>query len=347
MITIMKNDIVRKLVKKTVAGALALAMIMSGMCFISADINKVEAAGEFVTKTFDDISSYRGTTKTAPKLTEAAYKNYIFAGWFTDDKCTTACSNNSGSAVAKFVAPQVLNAACQVTIGTTASSETCDLRLVSTVDGLKYQMVGFDVTINSQTKSLESSTVYSSIVSTNESLAYTATPSVFDSASSYFITHKVTNIPQASFATGISITPYWVTLDGTKVNGITRYVRVEDSYNAYINVPVRLYNNVNVAAGYLEVSIPDGCTYVDYDKGIFEEMEVAVSGSTVKIVGNVADISANEKADGLYANLRFKLTDASSKPKDDAFTISNTDFCDISETTQTLSVVEAAYNDFQ
>ena len=152
------------------------------------------------------------------------------------------------------------------------------------------------------------------------------------------------NIPKASFATGFLVTPYWVTLDGTKVSGITRYARVEDYYQKNINVPVRLYTDEAVAAGYLEVLIPDGCTYVGYDAGIFEEMEVAVSGSTVKIVGNVADISNDKTADGLYANLRFST---SSAPADGAFTVSNPDFCDISENTKTLSVVEAAYNDFK
>jgi hypothetical protein len=343
----MKNGIVRELVKKTAAGALALAMIMSGMCFMSAGIDKVEAAGGFVTEDFSDISGYRGTTKTAPKPTKAGYKNYIFAGWFTDDTCATAYTGENGAAVAKFVAPQVLSAACQVTTGTEVSSEKSDLRLVSTVDGLKYARVGFDITINSKTKSLDSTTVYSSIKSTVDGLAYTDTPSVFNSASAYFITLKVTNIPKASFNTGILVTPYWVTLDGTKVTGITRYARVEDSYLKIVNVPVRLYNNQNVAAGYLEVSIPDGCTYVNYDKGIFEEMEVAVSGDKVKIVGNVEDISADTKADGLYANLRFSLTDVTNKPADSAFTITNPDFCDISETTQKLNVVEAAYNDFK
>lgn len=343
----MKNGIVRKLVKKTAAGALALAMIMSGMCFVSAGIDKVEAAGEFVTQEFSDISGYRGTTKTAPKPTIEGYENYIFAGWFTDSNCTTAYTSDTGAAVAKFVAPQVLSAACQVTSGTETSSEKSDLRLVSTVDGLKYERVGFDITINSKTKSLDSTTVYSSIKSTVAGLAYEATPSVFDTASAYFITLKVTNIPKASFTTGILVTPYWVTLDGTKVTGVTRYARVEDSYLNIVNVPVRLYNNMNVAAGYLEVSIPDGCTYVGYDKGIFEEMEVACGTSKVKIVGNVEDITANKTADGLYANLRFSLTDATNKPADGAFEITNSDFCNINEDTLELSVVEAAYNDFK
>lgn len=341
----MKNSFVHNLMKKTVAGTLAVAMVLTGAIFGSANMNKVEAAGEAKVELFNEISTYAGKTRIAPKPTDTTYKNYLFAGWYEDEACTTVCDATSGKAYAKFVSPQVLSAGCQITNDVNKDSTTSDLRMVSTVDGLKYQAVGFDIKMGKWSYTSNSTTVYDKIVTTTTGLDYTANdPTIFDAASTKFFTFKLLNIENKWFGEGISITPYWVTLDGTKVSGITRYARVEDGYSNIINVPVRLYNDEAVAAGYLEVLIPDGCTYVGYDAGIFEEMEVAVSGSTVKIVGNVADISNDKTADGLYANLRFST---SSAPKDGAFKISGLDFCDISENTKTLSVVEAAYNDFQ
>ena len=68
-------------------------------------------------------------------------------------------------------------------------------------------------------------------------------------------------------------------------------------------------------------------------------------GAAVKLVGNVADINEDKNADGLYANLRFKV--AEDVPADDAFTVSGVEFCDKAEALKDLSVVEAAYNDFK
>ena len=349
MITIMRSNLVKKIARKSAAAVLAAALVMSGAIFGTAGLGEVKAAaGDFVTEQFSEISTYCGDTRVAPKPATEENKDYIFAGWFTDEACTTVCTESSGSAYAKFVSPQVMNVAFQVTNNTTADTEKTALRLVSTVEGLKYQSVGFKVSNGTITKKISSTKVYSTINSTSDGLTYKSTPSVFDSAAVYFTTAKITNIPKASFDAGLTITTYWVTLDGTEVDGITRYVRVSDSYNSIVNVPVRLYTDAEIAAGYAAVTIPDGVSYVGCDSGILAEMEAAESDGKLKVVANVADITSNVKADGLFVNLRFKLTNSSSKPADDSFAV-DTDtvqFCDKDEALKTV-LAESMYNDFK
>ena len=96
-----------------------------------------------------------------------------------------------------------------------------------------------------------------------------------------FLLSSIINIPNTAFKTGIQITPYWTTLDGTKVSGVSRYARVEDGYLNIVNVPVRLYSVEEAAAGYLEVAYDgDKFAYVGADTGnVFAEMETADDGS--------------------------------------------------------------------
>lgn len=333
--------------KKVIMILLAFALVMTGIGFMPTEAGKVKAASDYVyTQEFDKVENYI-SNKVAPKPSDKdeTHKGWLFAGWYTDASCTTVLTATTGKGTAKFVPAEVLSVGCQMLEGTTAGTDTSKLRIVSTVDSLDYQAVGFNVVINGKKVSIpETTKVYSSIVANEGGVAYTNQPTVFHLASAYFTTFTFTGIPKSAYNTPICITPYWITKDGTKVDGITRYARVEDGYLHIVNVPVRLYTDANVAAGYLEVSVPSGCEYVNYDSGIFEEMEVAANNGKVKIVGNVADISADKTADGLYANLRFRVTEA---PADGAFTIINPDFCDKGEITQKLSVIEAAYNDFK
>lgn len=343
----MKNNLVHSFLKKSFVGILTMAIVLSGVCVMSVDANKVQAATTCHVEQKEVADYVQDGNRTAPKPTETGYEKYLFAGWYSDQECETVYTEATGKAYAKFVPAQVLSAACQITSTVKdASAGKSDLRIVSTVDGANYSKVGFKVSMGDDwSYKYGTETVFKKIVSTTDGLEYkNVDPSVFNVDSQYFFTLKITNIGSGRFGDAFYITPYWITKDGTEVDGITRCARVEDGYSSIVNVPVRLYTDENVAAGYLEVSIPSGCEYVGYDAGIFEEMEVAASGSTVKLVGNVADISANKTADGLYANLRFK---ASAAPADGGFAVSNPDFCDNGEVAKTLNVIEAAYNDFK
>ena len=257
--------------KKLLMILLTMTMILSSVCFISED--EVQAAGDETPHVESmEISQYViGETRIAPKPKVSGYENYLFAGWYSDEECTEVSEVTEGSVYAKFVPAQVLSAGCQITSTVTDSSATsCDLRIVSTVDGANYRTVGFKLTCGADWSYTSSTTnVFEKITTTTSGLDYTKTPTIFDTESVYFFTFKVYNIPSSYFSEAFYITPYWVTLDGTEVDGITRCARVEDGYLGYVNVPIRLYTDEAVAAGYLEVSIPGGCTYIGCDSGIF------------------------------------------------------------------------------
>lgn len=175
-----------------------------------------------------DIFSYRDTTYTAPTKS-----GKIFAGWYTDADYTTPVADDAttGYAYAKFVDAALLTTKCQARAGATAESESTDLRMMLAVDGLDYTNVGFDVAYNGNTYKGESTTVFKKIVVTDNETQYTYNPSdFFGDSAIYMLSCILTDIPQENFDKTIAVTPYWTTLDGTKVTGATRNVTITDAF---------------------------------------------------------------------------------------------------------------------
>ena len=327
--------------KRVWAYLLAIAMVFTGVICFGAPIARAEDA--CYTESID-ITPYKDGI--APKPADPAHAGWIFAGWFTDTTCTTAVDKTTatGAQYAKFVPSGVLSAKCQVLAGTAADSATSKIRFVSTVDNLKYQQVGFKYQIAGGTEKTYTTNQVMKQISANEGgVIFGYKPTVFDASSQYFITVTMNNIPSSAFATGIRITPFWVTLDGTEVNGVSRYIRVEDSYKSIVNVPVRLYDDGSVAAGLLSVGYDaDKYDFVGSDEGtVFASTKCNAKDGKVYCVGSVEDISNNTKADGLFVNLRFQLKDGQSN--DGTFTVTDTDFCNNAEESVNISVAEAAY----
>ena len=144
-----------------------------------------------------------------------------------------------GTAFAKFVPAEVLSVKCQTSADVTSMDDTAKIRVISTVDSLKYSQVGFDLTFKGRNLSYKTSTVLSGIQAATDGVAYGFSPNIFDLQSKYFITATIVNIPNSDFDEGLLVKPYWVTKDGTTVHGVERYARVEDSYNHIVNVPVK------------------------------------------------------------------------------------------------------------
>ena len=226
------------------------------------------------------------------------------------------------------------------------------MRLVSTVDNLQYSKVGFEILMEGkQPINYATDKVYKKITVTDTSASnveFDYAPEDFHAMAKWFTTVTVINIQNADFAAGILIKPYWETMDGTLVYGVSRYARVEDYYRNIVNVPVRLYSDKEVAAGYLEVGYDKNrFTYVGKDDGydvgtVFEEMEVAEGDGSIRCVGNVKNITSDKAADGMYVNLRFERKNASDA-SDARFTISNADFCNKEETTVDFQVFDVIY----
>ena len=226
----------KKIQKILVAWLLILSMITPSVLTASATDGDIQTLDNgVISQEFSDITSYRVTGK----LKAPSHPNYVFAGWYTDAECKTALSSSvvgdaaaGVTAYAKFVPDGVLSIKAQVTGGTNYTSKTADFRFVTTVDSTRYKSVGFDVVIGGVNYNCESTTVYYRMyaVGSDSAVMKSYTPDVFDEASKCFMACIVEGVPNRLFGTGIEATPYWVTLDGTKVAGVSATKTVNMSY---------------------------------------------------------------------------------------------------------------------
>lgn len=276
-----------------------------------------------------DVSPYTGSERRAPKPADARHKDWLFAGWYEDAACTVPSRTVSGSAYAKYVPAELLSVRCQILAGTSKEKPSDRIRFISTVDSLNYNQVGFDITINGITKSYSSTRVYERIVARDGGVACGYQPWDLHKNAKYFITGTLINIPAAASTTGIRITPWWVTRDGTRVCGVSRYTRVADSYDGIINVPVRLYSDKKAAAGYLETAynIKD-YEFVGYDAGdVFDEVQAIRVGDAIRCIGNVKEMAKDVAMEGMYVNLRFRWIGSGRPQGESVFSIAGEDFC--------------------
>ncbi len=141
----------------------------------------------------------------------------IFAGWFTDETCTTAYTEDTGKAYAKFIDENILTVKAQISSGTTANSEKTSIRFITSVDSLKYQNVGFKITFNGKTIDKQMTKVYTALNANGKKIS----PKVFSEDSNYMEAYTLNNIPQSAFSKEFTVTPYYTTQDGTIVEGKT------------------------------------------------------------------------------------------------------------------------------
>lgn len=158
---------------------------------------------------------------------------YVFGGWYNDaegkDPMTEEEANNATTAYVKWVPDYVLSVKAQVNkaalddnITTTSKAA---IRLLTSVDSRDYKSVGFDVVRGdypSYTYHLDSKNVYTRVrvVGETEGTYTEHTPEdVFGSDSHFFEAVTFKNVPETAVNTELSVTPYWVTPDGTRVNG--------------------------------------------------------------------------------------------------------------------------------
>ncbi len=181
--------------------------------------------------------------------THPTLENYIFGGWYTEEDCTRASIIRKvedvpdTGAYAKFVREEVLSVKAQIS-GELLNDVVNDddnytpIRFLTSVDNLSYYEIGLKITysfinssgetINKEFNTTANKTVYKTLNAKHNGLNTTITPaSAFCPASTYFKTHVITNIPWHLYTTEFTVTPHWVTADGTKVEGISRTLDVE------------------------------------------------------------------------------------------------------------------------
>ena len=172
-------------------------------------------------------------TYTAPTM-----GGYLFAGWYTTKDCTNADNALVGNdipdvAYALFVPEHILTVKAQISSNLVNDDLKDDsvgsIRFVTSVDSLNYKKVGFYFDIEGGASNFEGANnfVYSKLFAVDpktgekgEAMSY-GPKAVFCSQSEYFKTFAFYNLSEALYDVKITAKPFWVTLDGTTVYGIS------------------------------------------------------------------------------------------------------------------------------
>lgn len=361
---------------------LVLTLVMSCLAIVPVAVDASEIEGTVTTEKGIkyvpyDMSEYWATTKqTAPEMTD-----YVFGGWYTKsgDKFTaikearvtvdenTGKANMSGT-YAKFVKAEVLSVKSQVDVDTETNglqrTQSASIRLISGLDSTDYQKVGFKVLLankkpvykdNDDVKKepLETTRIYTGLKKSASDSNIVEPSALFGEQAEFLSVWRLDNIVKANDSKIINVTPYWITMDGTKVEGLPKYVHVEDSYMGYISVPINLRTAQQVAAGKMTLTYPTGLELVEekveFD-GVFPaiEMEFKDNGNgRIDLVGNAKDVDVEVDANGIYANLRFRVGTSGYQGVENgdflAFTISNEYFIDWDEKDVPINVWDIKY----
>ena len=327
----MKRIKVSNMAKKVTVSFLAAVTLMAGIAVPSVTADAA-AYGTEGTDSYADEILYDNTyninnywsSKTAP-----VKEGYVFGGWYADDKGATPLREESAAtattAYAKFVPAYVLSVKAQVSYAKTDGKSS--IRLVSSVDSDQYAKVGFDVLLANRVDvatskgKLETTTVYGKLqvkVSDTKTEEYEANQ-VFGLQAKKFSVWRLDGFADSRNSMIVNVTPYWITLDGTKVEGIAKYVHVEDGEKGYISVPVHVQDDKALAAGVLTMSYPDSLEVKDVefcnvDGALVPKTELDYSddgAGTITFVANAANVDENFATDGIYANVRFTVKSGS------------------------------------
>ena len=302
--------------------------------------------------------------KTAPSK-----PGYVFGGWFTKSgntytaiKAADVTTDGDGKAnvadtYAKFVPAEVLSVKAQNASGTVASDGTAaSVRVISALDSTDYQKVGFKVLVNNKNDlgTLETTQIFNGLQVEGDSSSPYSAEDIFGAPAAYLSVWRLDNIADKYDAKILNVTPYWITMDGTKVEGLSKYVHVEDGYMGYISVPVNLYDVKAIAAGKVNITYPAGLTLVE-DKvefdGVFKGTESAFydnGNGIIRAVGNAETVNTAKTAKGIFVNLRFKADSTDVYPGAGkgtflSFSVTGEDFCDWSKKDVTIDAWDVQY----
>ena len=364
----MKN----KMMKRMIAGAVVLAMAVVGVVYKP---QQAEAESAVVIKSQkvenEDFVTYIDAKK-APECTLADSENvgYLFAGWYEDEALTEPIAAKDGitaDVYAKFVPSYLTGIACQVDMN---EGEKRNLRVVSLVHSKYYSAVGFNVYgrydadsngtnetewlmySHDSANKAESTKLFKGLYAEDNGDKKLRKPEdVFgaDAEGCYFTTVSITGIGEkTSSTTGVTVDfrdatmavkPYWITLDGTYIEGMGEFNRVNDYYDKIVNVSINLKNATNIAAGLINVTCPEGFTLVEGECGrVFKEMECTQKGTAIRCVGNVDDVANSAIPNDVYMNLRLEVdsgTNVTLGTNDFSVDIPDDGFYSINEEVQT------------
>lgn len=319
-------------------GFMAVALIVTGIMLIP----KTAAAEETVVSVENDIIYVKDEATydiekywSEEKKGVPVREGYVFAGWYEDTNetenspLTEEEAKTATEAWAKFVPDYVLSVRAQNEAGTAAGDgKNNSTRVLSSVDSAQYQNVGFDIWLANKTQLVDNDTktaplitdrAYTNIMVGEKTVSATEE---FGAASKYFIVWRLDNIADINDSKIIYVRPYWITMDGTTVYGLAKYVHIEDEYLGYISVPINLMTGDTIAAGIVKMTYPEDLTFVGFEKGrvLTEMFDNHETSGIVKMVGNAEEVDEKVSADGIFANIRFR------KPTSEEFDANNLTF---------------------
>ncbi len=211
--------------RRILAYMLALVMLAGlGVSALAAEDGAQNA------ELFEDISAYR----EEGNFTSPTKEGKVFGGWYTNEALTKPLGKTklAGPAYAKWVDENVLSVKWQITADATTASEKTDLRMLTTVDSLEYDKVGFHSDMYGKVEGgmeFSCSKVYKRIKSSENGEVVAHDPTVFSAESTYFAVYRLNNIKNSYFEQIMTVTPWWVTRDGTKVTGVPKEIRILDA----------------------------------------------------------------------------------------------------------------------
>lgn len=311
--------------KKFTAGFLATAMVVTGIMIVpkNAEAAVVEDKVVYDGDNYKISDYWKEGSKTAP-----VKEGYVFGGWYADDEgkahLTEETAADATEAYAKFVPASVLSVKAQnmAGTGTDESINKTYVRVITSLDSKDYQKVGFDIWLANKTQlfkdktaktPLETNKIYDGLLVGDEEVD---AANIFGGVSRYVGVWQLANVAKSNWEKIIYVRPYWITMDGTKVEGLAKYVHIEDEYEEYISVPVNLLTGEDVAAGILSMTYDTELTFVEFEEGrllpVMNYYHDEVN-NTIKMVGNATKVDENVSANGIYANIRFKKPDATTQ----------------------------------
>ncbi len=347
--------------KRAAACMLTAIVIMAGITVKPMTTDAAENQNDEVIYEELEMSSYW----TPEKKTAPVKDGYVFGGWYQNDesgekKAITeeGAKDFQGQAYAKFVPAYVLSVKAQIqSAAEIGNADATYLRLVTAVDSTDYQNISFDVWINNKIKVPNVpviTTVYNSIENSEGKIT---AANAFGAPASKLAVLRLTQIAKVNYRKIIYVRPYWTTLDGTKVEGLTKYLRVEDGFlsNKYISVPINLLEQKEVAAGVVELSYADykyqlevakdsnGNYLIDAGR-VLPSMEYYVDEEkgTIRFLGN-GTVDEYKNGEVLYANVRFRVKDGVSLPNTLLFKMQEGMFCDWKENAQSVNAWDYRY----
>lgn len=313
------------LVKKITAGVLAVGMVVGGIMIVPEQADAAIVADKVIYEEGYDITKlWDATNPQAP-----VKAGYVFGGWYSakaeDAYLTKEAAATATTAYAKFVPAQVLSVKAQNMegTGTDASITSTHVRIISSLDSKNYAKVGFDIYLANSVQlykgdvegePLETDKIYDGLLVGKEKKEHAS--EIFGGVSRYVSVWQLENIDNDHWGKIIYVRPYWITKDGTKVQGLAEYVHIEDEYKGYVSVPVNLLNKevaAQVAAGKINMTYSNAedkevaLKFKKVEAGrMLPEMNATANGNVIQMVGNAINVDDYNSNETLYANIRFE-----------------------------------------